>query len=294
MPRPSLPAFCVFAPPYRDFLPIEPEEGFSARPRTLRGIALVWSMAAGHGPRELELAAERPGGLPLMVILPPASKVRRLRERVLEVVEDARPQSILPYHPRPNAEEMAELLRHEPEGLPEELLDFLLWRGLPLDRETRRILRRTVDLSEEVTTLSQLARRVYLSRRALGRRFQQRGLPVPSHWLQFSRLLRATIRLQNSDRSVYEVARSLGYPDGFTLSNQMERVVGVRPSFARERLGWEWFAEDWLQQEWRSGGLTVRLKGMPPQDRKDVETPPSGRSRAGFERRGARRSRVMA
>lgn len=256
-----LSAFSLFAPPYHEFLPFNPGEGFLSRFEALWGVALIWNMESGHSDADLEAAVHRPGGVPLMVILPPAPQVRRLRGRVLEVIEEARPQSILPSHPRPDPEEMSVLLRREPDGLSEDVLEFLLWRGIRTDQETRRIIRRIVDLSDNIRTLTGLARGVYLSRRALGRRFRDRGLPVPSHWLQFCRVLRAAIQLQNSNASLHEVSRSLGYPDGFTLSNQMDRIVGIRPSAVRERLGWEWIAESWLRTERAAGGLDIPLRG---------------------------------
>lgn len=262
MPIEPLPAFSLLAPPYRDYIPLAMEEELPTSLEVLRGAALVWSMTEGHDPVHLEKAADRPGGLPLTVILPQARKLRRVRAGVFEVVEEARPGVVLPYHPRPDAEEMVALLRAAPECLGGEFLDFLLWRGIWVDQETRRIIRRTVELSAEVSTLSGLSRGVYLSRRALGRRFKKRGLPVPSHWLQFCRLLRATIQLQGSDKSLFQVAVELGYPDGFTLSNQMERLVGVRPSTVRSRLGWEWFVESWLRREGEIGGLVITPKGL--------------------------------
>jgi AraC-like DNA-binding protein len=271
----SLPAFSLFPPPYADFLAVDPDEGFASRPEVMRGVALVWNMDQGHAPRELDLAVSRPPGVPLMVILPPAATVRRLGDRVLQVVEEARPQSILPFHPTLDPEEMGFLLRREPDGLADELIDFLRWRGLTVDQETRRIIRRIVELSAEVRTLTAVSRGVYLSRRALGRRFRDRGLPVPSHWLQFCRILRVVIKLQNSDLSLHEVARTFGYPDGFTLSNQMDRLVGARPSLARERLGWEWVVESWLRMEWRGGGLSLPLRGLDQGPTPDSDHQPS-------------------
>jgi AraC-like DNA-binding protein len=269
----QLPPFSLFAPPYNAFLPFDPGEGFLSRFEALWGVALIWNMENGRGEEEMEAAVHRPGGIPLVVILPPAPQVRRLRNRVLEIVEEARPQSILPFHPRPDPEEIALLLRREPEGLSEELLDYLIWRGIRTDLETRRIIRRIVELSDSIRTLSGLARGVYLSRRALGRRFQDRGLPVPSHWLQFCRVLRAAILLQNSEASLHEVSRSLGYPDGFTLSNQMDRIVGIRPSAVRERLGWEWIVESWLRTERATGGLEVPLRNAGESDRDEGVRP---------------------
>jgi AraC-like DNA-binding protein len=297
--------FHLLAPPYVDLLPLGEEEDFPESPRTLRGVALLWSMARGHRPQHLARAAGRPGGLSLIAVLPPADRVAQLQDRVLEVLEEARPLAVLPFHPRQETAELRHLLRRRPDDPGSELLDFLRWRGLVLDRETRRIIARTVELSGEVRTLGALARGVYLSRRALGRRFQQRGLPVPSHWLQFCRLLRVLHELQNSERSLAEVARTSGYPDGFTLSNQMERLVGVRPSVVRDRLGWEWFVEAWLHREWRQGGLQCRLHGYsdpseePAQDKpREVLSPipvdhhaaaPSGRDQAPSGQSGAKR-----
>ncbi len=259
----QVPPFSLLAPPYRSFLPLDPAETFPRDRRILRGTALIWNLDQGHDDGLLDRVAERPAGVPLMVVLPPADRLEPLRDRVLAVTEEARPQSVMPFHPRLIPQEMASLLRREPRSIPQEFTDYLTWRGLPLDQETRRIVRRTAELSAELRTLGALARGIYLSRRALGRRFRKRGLPVPSHWLQFCRLLRATLRLQNSRASLFEVACSLGYPDGFTLSNQMERLVGVRPSEARRQLGWEWFVEAWLQYEWQKGGLAIRLRQMP-------------------------------
>lgn len=258
----TLSPFSLFAPPYRDFLAFDPRDGFLSRFDALCGVALVWCMEFGHGEEEVDLATRRPAGVPLVVVLPPVALVRRMKGRVLATMEEARPNSILPFHPRPDPEEVGLLLRREPERFAEELLDYLVWRGIPTDLETRRIIRRIMELSDTLRTLSGLARGVYLSRRALGRRFRDRGLPVPSHWLQFCRLLRAAIHLQNSEDSLHEISRALGYPDGFTLSNQMERIVGVRPSTVRERLGWEWLVECWLRKERSTGGLDVPLRGV--------------------------------
>ena len=256
-----LPSFSLFAPPYREYLPFDPAEGFPSKPEVVWGAALVWCMGEGHGPRTLAAAANRPGGMPLILLLPPAGQLRRLRPRILEAVEEARPHSILPHHPRPDPEETMHLLRSAPDAPASELIDYLRWRGIHLDRETRRIVARIVELSSHASSLAAVARGVYLSRRALGRRFRDRGLPVPSHWLQFSRVLRASMALQGSGASLFDVARSIGYPDGFTLSNQMDRLLGVRPSFVRERLGWEWVVEAWLLREQQAGGLAVALGG---------------------------------
>jgi len=260
----ALPTFTLLAPPYSTLLPLDNEEEFPDHPRGFRGAALVWNLEPGGTEAELERAAERPGGLPLMILLPPSTRIPRLRARMMELVEETRPHAILPHHPAPDAEELRFLLAHGSGSMGSDVLDYLKWRGLRLDQETRQVLGRIAVLSEEVRTLGAVARGLYMSRRALGRRFHDRGLPAPSRWLQIYRQLRAAQMLQSSDRSLGEIARCLGYPDEFTLSNQMDRMVGVRPSLVRERLGWEWFFESWLRREWDSGSLQHRLRGFPP------------------------------
>jgi len=264
MPYESSSSFALLVPPYAQLLPLADDEDFPDDPRVFRGAALVWNMEEGGSLRHLDRAASRPGGLPLLILLPPSSRIARFRARMMTLVEETRPHAILPHHPAPDTEELRYLLSHGPVSMAGDVLDYLRWRGLRLDQETRRILGRMAVLSEELTTLAAVSRSVYLSRRALGRRFHDRGLPAPSRWLQMFRLLRTVRMLQESPRSLGDVARSLNYPDEFTLSNQMERMVGVRPSLVRERLGWEWFFESWLRREWAFGSLDIHLPGFPP------------------------------
>ncbi len=267
MPAAPLPAFSLLAPPYGSLLPLADDEQFPGHPRAFRGAALVWNLASGDSVAHLERAASRPGGLPLLALLPPSDRIPRFRSRMLELVEEARPLGILPHHPVPDPGELRALLRQGPAFLPGDVIDYLWWRGLRPDQETRRLIRRIAELSGELQTLASVARSVYLSRRALGRRFHDRGLPAPSRWLQFFRVLRACAVLQTTDQTLCQVALTLGYPDGFTLSNQMERMIGARPSLVRERLGWEWIFECWLRAEWDRGHLKCELRGFTPAGR---------------------------
>jgi AraC-like DNA-binding protein len=288
MPPAQLTAFSLLAPPYGALLPLDDEEEFPEHPKSFRGAALVWSLGQGGSEAHLEKAATRPGGLPLLVLFPPSPRIARLRSRMLELVEETRPLGILPYHPFPEATELQMLLRQGPAFLPGDSLDYLWWRGLRPEQETRRLIRRIAELSGELQTLAAVSRSVYLSRRALGRRFHDRGLPAPSRWLQFFRILRACVQLQSSEHSLCQVARSLGYPDGFTLSNQMERMIAARPSLVRERLGWEWIFESWLRSEWDRGSLKQRLHGFPsktsPPDRGPGSRAADEDSKSGAER----------
>ena len=242
------------------------------------GSALVWSVATAPRRETLRLVRERPGGVALIVVLPPASVLESTPE-LLQTVLQMRPQGILPHHTGLAASDLAEVLRRPPADLGAEVTDYLAWRGLVVDRDTRIVLRRIIDLSARARTVTELSRAMYLSRRALGRRLSNRGLPVPSHWLQMARILRLVSRLQNSDANIFSIAYEFGYPDGFSVSNQMFRLVGFRPSLAREHLGWEWVLEAWLRREADGGGLVPRSAARDFGDREGLAPPPSTRSR---------------
>lgn len=222
------------------------------------GSLLVWHLGNQPIAQDAEIVRDRPGGLPLLVVLPNAPGAVR-DASLLHLLASARPHGILPFEERPSLDALTAVLRHPPSDLGAEVTDYLAWRGIPLDRETARLIRKTLAMSAELRSITALSRSLYLSRRALGRRFLGRGLPVPSHWLQFGRILRVAIRLQNSDDSVLAVGYELGYPDGFSLSNQMVRLTGYRPVEARQFLGWEWLLEAWLRREADTGGLAPDL-----------------------------------
>ena len=252
-------AVSLLGPPYHHLRIVD-----SARPMPREGgWAMLWNL--GHeGWRDGHaLASGRPAGIPLVIILPSGEdQVSVLR--ILRIIERTRPQSVIPYHEMPSPAEVASVIRRPPTSLASAVTDYMEWRGVSPDPVTRKLVRRTIELSDRVQTIAVLAKNLYMSRRALGRRFLNQGLPVPSHWLQISRILRATIRLQNSDASLFRVATSLGYPDGFSLSNQMSRLLGIRPLEARERLGWEWLFESWLGREARNGGIAAAIARARP------------------------------
>jgi AraC-like DNA-binding protein len=194
----------------------------------------------------------------LFILLPRIQELKRM-DALHELMARCRPHSILPYVEEVEPEELISVLRRFPNDFAVEVTEYLTWRGFDVDLDTRRLLRKTFELSGELRTVSALARALYMSRRALGRRFLARGLPVPSHWLHFGRILRGSIRLQDPNSNLFSIGCSLGYPDGFAFSNQMKRLTGLRPSIMRECFGWEWIVESWLQQEARNGHLSTSL-----------------------------------
>jgi AraC-like DNA-binding protein len=254
-------ALSLFAPPYRWLESLSDPTPPPSRLRMIPGAALIWCLEEGDWGKSFDVVRTRPGGVALIVVLPRAEDVAKDRD-VLRVVELCRPHSILPFHPEPSADDLRSLLCRAPEDLAIEVTDYLSWRGIVVDGDTRRLIRRTIEVAGEIRSVTALSRSLYLSRRALGRRFLSRGLPVPSHWLHFGRILRATLRLQATGDTLFTIACDLGYPDGFALSNQMHRLTGVRPTMARECLGWEWVMESWLKREAEAGGLVPDLASL--------------------------------
>ena len=240
----------ILKAPYRTFVPTNggPPPARYVQGSVPRGMALVWNLGDGILREDRETVQTRPYGMALVAVLPPAHRLRPV-PAILDVVDQCRPQSILPHHRDLRPEEIARVLRRPPADLASELIGYLSWRGVEIEHDTRHLVRRTIELSAELRSVAALSRAVYLSRRALGRRLCRAKLPVPSHWLHFGRLLRIAIQLQNSDHNLFRVGCEFGYSDGFSLSNQMSRIIGIRPSTARDRLGWEWIAESWLQME---------------------------------------------
>jgi AraC-like DNA-binding protein len=263
----------LFVPPYRLLEAVTDTSTLSARLRERPGSALIWCLEEGDWGAGFDQVRTRPGGVALIVVLPRAESIGHDPD-LLRIVELCRPHSILPYHPEPNPNDLRSLLCRTPEDLAIEVTDYLSWRGIAVDGDTRRLIRRTIELAGEIRSVSGLSRSLYLSRRALGRRFLTRGLPVPSHWLHFGRILRAALRMQSTDDTLFTIACDLGYPDGFALSNQMYRLVGIRPTSARDCLGWEWLIEAWLRREAEYGGLLPNLFEVEPQQTAPVPKPP--------------------
>ena len=66
--------------------------------------------------------------------------------------------------------------------------------------------------------------------------------------------------LQDPKASLFSIGCELGYPDGFSFSNQLKRLTGLRPSLMRECFGWEWIVESWIHKEAESGNLSSELR----------------------------------
>ncbi len=242
----ATPDVLLFAPPYQVFTPCTDDVRWTA----VRGHALVWYLHDALQQRaEYEWLLQRPARVPLFVVLPPAHAIEPILP-IIPLLNELHARGVLPNGPLQSTEPVRLLLRHAPRDLPAALVTYLTRRGLLRDARTRSLVMKFFELAPTTASISGLSRRLYTSRRTLGRFFEAQQLPVPSHWLQFARLFYVCARLQaHEETPVFRIATQLGYPDGFTMSNQMKRLVGCRPTEARENLGYEWFIENWLELE---------------------------------------------
>lgn len=249
-----------FAPPYVD---LQPALGpLSPSPDTLKGTALVWWLIyAERQEDEFEQLRSRPFGLPLIVMLPPAREIHRTLP-LLNFLSMLRPRAVLPTGNLASPDRLRFVLATPPRPFAETVTVYLAHRGILADQNLRREVRRIFDFAPNIPSISRLTRRMYTSRRTLGRHLADAGLPVPSHWLQFARLLHVAIHLQNDSSAIFRIASRAGYPDGFTMSNQMKRLIGHRPSQVRACLGWEWIVEAWLRREVELGNLDGERYGV--------------------------------
>ncbi|MGH7576500.1 MAG: helix-turn-helix domain-containing protein [Longimicrobiales bacterium] len=251
-----------FVPPYGE---LQPTPGrLACAPEHLRGAALVWWLLdAQRQEDEFERLRTRPFGLPVMVILPPARDIHRTLP-LLNFLSMLRPRAVLPAGNLASPDRLRFVLATPPRPFAETVTVYLAHRGILADRHLRREIRRIIDLAPNVASISKLTRRMYTSRRTLGRHLAEAGLPVPSHWLQFARLLHVAVHLQNDSSAIFRIAGRAGYPDGFTMSNQMKRLTGSRPSEVRACLGWEWIVEAWLRREVELHNLDGERYGVRP------------------------------
>ncbi len=236
----------LFRPPYQQCEPIDP--GWQPE-SILPGAAVAWFLLpTGEAWAELDWLRERPASLPFFVVLPEPEDIAPLAP-ILRAIPDLAPRGVLPAAGPGTESALRMLLGAAPPSLPEAATGHLHRLGVVPDFETRDRIATILATAPHTSSIEALAGTFCQSRRTLGRFFRERELPVPSHWLQFARLLHVAIHLQNTSATVNRVATRFAYPDGFSMSNSMQRLLGYRPSFVREHLGWEWLVQAWVEGE---------------------------------------------
>ena len=241
------PRLALFAPPYDSLQEINTAWTCPARPVAT---ALVWRpQREGLALGELEFVEARPRGLSLIVVLPPPSEIHTIAE-FLPRLGLLRPHAVMP---SVGVLDQPPMLKSAFALAPRMLPDLVAWylerHRIVADMVVRKEIKRIFELAPKTPTVSRLCREMYTSRRTLGRHFVVNQLPVPSHWLQFARILHIAVKSHTQRLAFARLAVAAGYPDGFTMSNQMKRLIGYRPSELRELYGYEWLIETWLERE---------------------------------------------
>lgn len=253
MYRPDQPysTLSLVLPPYQAFTGIEE---IARCPE--RGVALLWLVSDASGQRvEYEWLLRRPAGVALVIKLPPPGEVARALP-LLREANVLRPRGVLPNSGVSGLEALRLLLGSAPRDLPGMAVGHFTQQGILRNQKVRGLVRRMFEMAPVVPSITRLSRKMYTTRRTLGRLFEAEGLPVPSHWLQFARLLCVAALIQERQNlPIFKAATHVGYPDGFTMSNQMKRLIGCRPSDVRENLGLSWILEEWIRRERDAGRM---------------------------------------
>lgn len=248
MPFDSIPerGLFYFGPPYQSYRPVSLGWTLHEPPP---GTCIAWFMAgAGEIFQEFQWVRARPSWLPLFVVLPQPQDILSIAPHI-KTIPELRPRAVIPTSNCALAPALRTLLAAPPRSLPIAAVDHLRQIQKIPDAQTKDVIQAIFAAAPHVSSVEKLSRRMCKSRRTLGRFFQERELPVPSHWLQFARILHVAIQIQNTSLNVHRVSARYGYTDGFTMSNSMKRLTGYRPSFVREHLGWEWIVNAWVNEE---------------------------------------------
>ncbi len=99
--------------------------------------------------------------------------------------------------------------------------------------EAYQIVQVCIEASGTATTVTEVARRLNKSPRALERQAAGAGLPPVRRVVAWCRLLRAMHRLDRREARVKTVASELGYPSASSLVQQLQRYTGLTMSSLR-------------------------------------------------------------
>ena len=164
--------------------------------------------------------------------------------------------SIQPTVPvREVSQAFVQLATRQAPGDGESLIAHLVERGI-LRRESRAAghVRSIFAAPPDALRVGRIARRVYISRRTLGRHFRAEGLPSPVDWVALARAMCAHRTIVRGG-PLRLAASAAGYPDQFTMSNAIHRIAGLRPSQLRD-VSWDTFLDVWIARQRERGTLT--------------------------------------
>ncbi len=110
--------------------------------------------------------------------------------------------------------------------------------GAPLPSQLRGFARRVMEFPSYYDDLHPLAAASGFTRGALKARFRRRGLPSPSMYLRWFRLIAVAYALSDRKVTVAEVANRLGYTSDGNLCRAMLSLTRMTTSEVRTLPGW--------------------------------------------------------
>jgi AraC-like DNA-binding protein len=187
-------------PPYRSLEPIL--VGWTPAEPT-RGFSVVWRLSQEAVIRgELQWVIERPRGLGLVIVLHPAEEIASVAKWIPQLSK-ASPRAVLPAGPLAGFPALERALALMPRNIPIAVTEYLARYSVVTDKNILSEIRRVFELAPRTPTIALLCRQLYTSRRTLGRHFEAFHLPVPSHWLQFARLLYVILKAQSEPTAIF-------------------------------------------------------------------------------------------
>jgi AraC-like DNA-binding protein len=143
------------------------------------------------------------------------------------------------------------------------VISHLVHRGvLQPDTLAARHVRCIFTAPPEALRVNRIARRMYASRRTLGRHLRAAGLPSPIDWVALARAVCAHRTIVRGG-PIRLAASAAGYPDQFTMSNAMRRIIGLRPTQLRG-MTWRALLDLWIARQRERGALTRPVSPQPP------------------------------
>jgi AraC-like DNA-binding protein len=140
-----------------------------------------------------------------------------------------------------------------PVCLARDVVDWLRLRRTALNPELEHVIHGIFEYALHAREVSETCRRIGEPESSARARFRKKGLPPPSAWHQAARSLYAALRIQASSTcSLTTIAHEQGYGNHASLSRQLLRVFGLRPSALRGTLGWEWLLMRWQARQVRA------------------------------------------
>ena len=103
------------------------------------------------------------------------------------------------------------------------------WSHAIQDPQVMKAVQAMHDDCARAWTLDKLAQHAGLSRTSLAERFRESMGNTPLNYLRTVRMQKAMAALSESERSLEQIAREVGYTDAFSFSKVFKRTAGVAP-----------------------------------------------------------------